>query len=399
MTIENHILIIGAFDRYNYGDLLFPLVIESQLNTYGRPFKASYFGIIASDLSAVGGKPTADIRAFYERCDQRSGHTSVIVAGGEAVAVTWSSLLLALNKAFKRTHRFHHRINRVFDLNALAKRVLNGRTELPFVFTKSDFGGVDQVIFNSLGGSELNPAIFKQYPQLLDKLRRIDYFAVRDRTTQLNLAKLGVQTQLYPDSAILMSKFYPDTVLAGRVSPSVSAYVAENQGRYVFFQIKDNHAKHHEKAIAGQLDLIAGHSGMHLCLCPIGKALNHDDHLALQRIAPLLKHPRTIFDDISIWDIMYLIANAGVYIGTSLHGAITAMSYAVPYVGVAVPKLESYLKTWGVAGLDRITAVNDLYTGFQLALGTDRTALDHSREKQLQAAEASFAQIRERVLI
>lgn len=399
MTEKNNILVVGAFDRFNYGDLLFPLIIEAQLHTYGKPFDASFFGIVNSDLRALGGKPTEDIRAFYRRCNEGGNHTSVIVAGGEAVAVTWSSLLLALNKTFKRTHRFHGRINKVFDLNAFAKRMLHGQTDLPFVFTRSDFQSVDHVIFNSLGGSELDPAIFDRYPHLRDKLRQVDYFAVRDRATQRNLTAQGVQTSLYPDSAILMSKFYPTSFLDERVSASVGRYIAEKRGTYLFFQIKDNHAKNNEQRIAQQLDAIVdGHPGVHLCFCPIGKALNHDDHLALQRIAPLLKHPCTVFDEVTIWDIMCLIANAKVYMGTSLHGAITAMSYAVPYVGITVPKLNSYLQTWGVDGINRTLPVNDLLGGFRNAMGVDAASLDQSRIQQILAAEDSFSRIGRLVL-
>lgn len=399
MVIKSNILIIGAFDRFNYGDLLFPLVIEAQLQTYGRPFDASFFGIIDSDLSALGGKPTENIRAFYQRCNEGRERTSVIVAGGEAVAVTWSSLLLALNKLYKRTHRFHHRINKVFDLNGFAKRVLQGQTDLPFVFTPSDFHSVDHVVFNSLGGSELDPAVFDRYPQLRDQLRQVNYFAVRDEATQRNLMAQGVETSLYPDSAILMSKFYPGSLLAERVSSPIGQYVSEKRGTYLFFQIKNNHAKNHEASIARQLDAIVDrYPDVHLCFCPIGKALNHDDHIALQRIAPLLKHPCAVFDEVTIWDIMYLIAHARVYMGTSLHGAITAMSYAVPYVGVAVPKLNSYLQTWGVADINHTVRLDGLQEGFQKAMEVDAASLDRSRMQQIQAAEESFSRIQHLVL-
>jgi len=399
LAAKNNILIIGAFDRFNYGDLLFPLVIEEQLNTYGKPFDASYFGIVSSDLRALGGKPTKDIRDFYNECNRHSGHTSIIVAGGEAVAVTWSSLLLSLNKTFKRTRRFHDRLNKVFDLNALAKRILHGQTELPFVFTRSDFKGVDHVVFNSLGGSELNPAIFDRYPRLRDRLRQVDYFAVRDEATQNNLKAQDVETVLYPDSAILMSKFYPRSVLINRISPPIADYVHKNQGNYLFFQIKNNHAKTNEARIAEQLDAIAAHyPDVRLCLCPIGKALNHDDHLALRRIAPLLKHPSTLFEEVSIWDIMCLISHAKAYMGTSLHGAITAMSYAVPYVGVVVPKLNSYLQTWGVAGINRTVTLDGLYRGFEEAIGVDVALLERSQMQQIKAAEASFSNIAQLVL-
>ncbi|MEC3879774.1 polysaccharide pyruvyl transferase family protein [Parapedobacter sp. 10938] len=395
LATENHIFIIGAFDRFNYGDLLFPLVIEAQLATYGQSFDTRYFGIIESDLSALGGKPTDDIQAFYRACRESTGHTSVIVAGGEAVAVTWSSLLLALNSTFKRTRRFHHYINKVIDLNAFAKRRLHGETALPFVFTASDFAGVDRVIFNSLGGSEIDPATFNRFGALRDKLRGVDYFAVRDEATQRNLAKQGIDTHLYPDSAILMSSFYPVALLAERVSPQVAEYVAGNRHRYVFFQIKNNHAKANERLLAQQLDAVASKTGLHLCLCPIGKALNHDDHLALQRIAPLLAQPSILFDEVTIWDIMYLVANAGVYVGTSLHGAITAMSYAVPYVGIAVTKLHSYLQTWGVDGINHTVSLNEINEGVDRALATDRAVLEQSREQQLNAADASFSHIRQ----
>ncbi len=397
-TTTNRILIIGAFDRYNYGDLLFPLIIEKQLETYGRDFDAQFFGLVNSDLQAVGGKPTADIGAFYRACAAGGGHTSIIVAGGEAIAVTWNSLLLALNSWFKRTHRFHHRIGKVFDLNNFSRWVLGGKTELPFVFPKADFGRVDQLIYNSLGGSELDPALFSRFPQLADQLRQVDFFAVRDRATQEKLAVYGIQTQLYPDSAILMSKFFPKTLLAARVSSSVRKYVAEKQGQYIFFQVKNSYAREKEQLIARQLDRIATETASALCFCPIGKALNHDDHLALRRIAPYLETTPAVFDEVNIWDIMYLIANAKVYVGTSLHGAITAMSYAVPYVGVEVTKLNSYLGTWGIETLSRVVPLNELYAGVQAAMQADRQALDLSLKKQQGAAEAAFDSIQQRVL-
>src|SRR3546814_9829138 len=172
-----------------------------------------------------------------------------------------------------------------------------------------------------------------------------------------------------------MSNVYPTALLAERVSAQVTDYVAKKRNRYVFFQIKNNHAKANEQLIARQLDAIAVQTGLHQCLCPIGQAPNHDDHLALQRLAPLLEQPNTLFEEVTIWDIMYLIANAGVYVGTSLHGAITAMSYALPYVGVAVPKLLSYLQTWGVGGINPTVHLEGLHDGATRALQTDRPTL------------------------
>src|SRR5680860_327262 len=128
------ILIIGAFDRYNYGDLLFPLIIEKQLDTYNKNLQYEFFGIIKSDLSKEGGKPTRDLNAFYEACNHPDQRASIIVAGGEALGVTWNSLLAALNKPFQRIHKHHLRLSKYLDLNFIARKILKGKTTLPFVF-------------------------------------------------------------------------------------------------------------------------------------------------------------------------------------------------------------------------------------------------------------------------
>ena len=56
-----------------------------------------------------------------------------------------------------------------------------------------------------------------------------------------------------------------------------------------------------------------------------------------------------MMDLANIYDIMYAISCSGLFIGTSLHGNITAMSYAVPHLGLSnIPKLDQYLKYWDV---------------------------------------------------
>src|SRR5690606_24781339 len=174
------ILIIGAFDRYNYGDLLFPLIIEKQLNTYGKDFQYQYFGIVESDLSKEGGKPTQSLQAFYEQLSNREDKASVIIAGGEALGVTWNSLYAALSTPFQKIHRHHVRLSQFIDLNRVAKKLLKGKTTLPFVFDRADFPGIKKIVLNSLGGSGLTKALFNRYPFLQHKLQRADYLAVRD---------------------------------------------------------------------------------------------------------------------------------------------------------------------------------------------------------------------------
>jgi hypothetical protein len=384
------ILIIGAFDRYNYGDLLFPLIIEKQLDTYNKGFKYEFFGIVRSDLTSEGGKPTLDIKAFYEECNHPHQQVSIIVAGGEALGVTWNSLLAALNKPFQRIHKHHVRLSKYVDLNLIAKKILKGKTTLPFVFDKDDFKSVNKVILNSLGGSGIKSPHFDRYTFMKSKLQKADYFAVRDNITLNNLEQNGVKALLFPDSAILMSEFYALEGLEKSLTKGVQEYVQQNRGNYIFFQINKKTTVGKERLIARELDKIFRQEHTEICLCPIGKALNHDDHEALQSVKQKMESPSTYFDAENIWDIMYLIAHSKAYIGTSLHGAITSMSYAVPHVGLKVEKLDAYLATWGVPGNNFAVNFSQIHEQYKIAISVKAEDWEAARDRQIMEIKKAF---------
>ena len=387
------ILIIGAFDRYNYGDLLFPIIIERQLNTYGGEFQFEFFGLVDSDLSKEGGKPTKRLRAFYQACEDPAHRVTVIVAGGEALGVTWNSLLAALNKPFQQVHKRHVRLSKWMDLNWIAKKILGGKTTLPFVFDKSDFPSVKNVILNSLGGSGVNKQLFDRFEMLKEKLEKADYLAVRDEVTVDNLANNGVEAQLYPDCAILMSEFYPTDKLEKMVTPSVLQYVKAEGGNYVFFQINQKTTVGKEATIAKELDRLYNENQVEICLCPIGKALNHDDHIALKEVQKHLTSPFVYFDADNIWDIMLLIARSKAYIGTSLHGAITSMSYGVPHVGLKVEKLDAYLKTWGAVGNREAVDFGQIHSQYEAVVSIEPIQYLESRHRQVTEIKKGFDQM------
>lgn len=384
------ILIIGAFDRYNYGDLLFPIILEKQLQTYGLDFRFQFFGLVKSDLSPQGGIPTQGLQDFYRECSDPNQPVHVIIAGGDALGVTWNSLYAALSPIFQKINYRHKRINKILDLNGLARILVGGKTTLPFLLGKRRFPGIKSIILNSLGGSGLDEAMFVKYPVLIPKLQHADYFAVRDKVTLRNVLNAGLRAHLFPDSAVLMSEFFPLDELKNRVSPEALAYVEAHRGNYAFVQINKKTTRGYEKTIAAELDRVHDEENTELCFCPIGKALDHDDQQALRSLGRRIKSPFTYFDGDTIWDIMFLIANSKCYIGTSLHGAITAMSYAVPYVGLKVEKLDAYLSTWGVEGDQDAVEFSDLFNRFVTATEVSKEELEESRDRQLTEIRKAF---------
>ena len=142
-----------------------------------------------------------------------------------------------------------------------------------------------------------------------------------------------------------MSKVFDSKTLKGRISKKNSSL---QNTKYVFFQINIRYAHDNEQNYANLLTKISMEYDVMICLCPIGTAPGHEDNVALKEIAKYMDpHIYILIEEPNIWDIMWLIKSSCLYIGTSLHGTITSISYEVPFVAHGPAKLKNYILTWG----------------------------------------------------
>jgi len=331
----------GAFDRFNYGDLLFPIVTERALRHLGYLGATSAFGLKKSDLRLYDARPTdslADLRT--------SDIDNIIVAGGEVLGTRWFNMHLHIStppltyvlKGLRKTLGLE-------AADQMSRVLLNMRAyPLPWILPQTAFAGAPKLIYNAVGGGSnivRLPETAKQY--LVDTLGQATYVSVRDRYTQTVLAELGIKAHLAPDSAALMAQTCTDLT-------ATDAAKALTHEPYVAFQVSKHHAKNRTAELAHALDTLQKHTGYNVLLLPIGRAPAHEDHLALEHIQSLMHTPALVpASDSSISDIMHLIAHSEVFIGSSLHGAITAMAFAVPHLALSgVPELTRYLETWDI---------------------------------------------------
>jgi polysaccharide pyruvyl transferase WcaK-like protein len=93
---------------------------------------------------------------------------------------------------------------------------------------------------------------------------------------------------------------------------------------------------------------------------------------------------------------MYLISNSKIFIGTSLHGIITAMSYMVPYIGVFKEnrKIDEYLKTWGIDGLNYSHSELELLEKVSFAMNLPKEVLRNKLDDQVNKVKYSLSLIR-----
>lgn len=390
--MNKRLIVLGPYDRYNYGDLLFPYIIEAEL---GKNYSSiSYYSLVTSDLSLFGGKKTLPVKYLYdnnfeEKCD-------LIIAGGESLYCTWETLYGYISPWFSGSNISWRIIRKLLGQrhyvktrDKIAKMVLSGRTILPFCVYKNDFTNIEKVFYNSVGCSYNQGLNSKKKIDIQKKIMNVDYFSVRDNQSKINNLKLNIDSYLTPDSAILMSKHFPIDQLKNMTSSCVLNYVEEHT-KYIFFQVNKDLGQKYLDIIIKQLEELSNKTSLRICLCPIGLAQGHLDQIALLKISNKILAQHQLFKNVTIWDIMYLIAKSSLYVGTSLHGTITAMSYKIPYIGLYVPKLNNYLQTWAVEELNHTVNFNEISKTGLLALNIERIKFEKNLEIQLHKAEESF---------
>lgn len=377
----------GAFDRFNYGDMLFPIILEKALANWHPDYERRFYGIIKSDLSAYGGKPTESVETLFSENNLDDG-SIVIVVGGEILSPTWLELYHCifpetLEPVMKALHRSVPR-------EYLRKiRPDLGKTNLvhPFVIDPLDFPGRVSVAFSSVGGVQI---ISPSYPRsllrsLLSKLSNAAYLSVRDSKVRDFLIKTNTSQKpvLAPDSAHLIAKFFSKSELLQESNQQVQEWIEECNGNYLVFQTAQQYIKSHEELqmVVSQIEDLYHTLGLPTALCPIGTAPGHKDQVPLLEISEALRTPHIFLPTPSLIDIMTVISHSKVFLGTSLHGAITAMSFAVPNLIFTnrIPKLTAYVKTWGLPELSITTSLDSIIVDLSKAMQSPSNLLESKR--------------------
>lgn len=350
------IAIVAANDRYNYGDVLLPIIIGKYVGRYIKNCEVSYYATSNADLSEIGG---CIVSPFY--C-MESDVDVIIFAGGEIFGANYIGTYISLltNKADIFLFRVMRKLKELFGINIgnkISKCKLGGTTLLPWsYFPKSS----NQIVFyNAIGCNGVNRLSQNEKEELKKVVLGSRLFSVRDFESKNNMERLtGTEIKVIPDTAIFMSEMFPVTVLKAKVTEYTKALQIQYK-RYYVLQSSKSVGRKIKNEIVSIIKDVYKTSKVKCVLLPIGRAAGHDDEELLREIHSECPKESVYIEKSSIYDIMYIIANARCYLGTSLHGAITAASYGVPHTELweYVDKLNSFLRTWETTSVVSIDSV------------------------------------------
>ncbi|QDZ30505.1 polysaccharide pyruvyl transferase family protein [Noviherbaspirillum sp. UKPF54] len=365
-------MLFGAFDRHNFGDLLFPHVAAALL---GRK-KLVFAGLARRDLRRFGGHRVQALAQLAAQWKNRPLH--ILHAGGELLTCdAWQAavMLLPPGRAHETVMRFETHPQ---DGRQWARRLLGLPDLAPYVVTRDLFPSAGKVIFNAVGGMDLDARDPDLRGEVLAKLGLADRIGVRDGRTLAMLDAAGIAACLMPDPAVMVAELFGDAIGTRLRQGAVAQVSAAFPQGYLAVQFSSDFGDDRTlAAIAAQLDRIALARGQGIVFFRAGAAPWHDDLDAYRRIAAHLSAQWRIFDSLHLWDICALIAGSRAYVGSSLHGRIVALAHAVPRLNLRYPaqagqlsKPEAFAAAWDAA-LPGAVEVHEIARAIEQALAAN----------------------------
>jgi hypothetical protein len=331
-------VLFGAFDRHNFGDLLFPHLMTALL-----PEQAFRFaGLAARDLQAFGGHR---VSALAAQGDARPAH--LIHVGGEVLTCSaWQAAVMLLDP--------------VAAAAAIARYV------------------------NAVGGVEWASLTVAQRGEVKAALQQADWISVRDHRTRDALRGDGIDASLCPDPAVMVAECFGEVILKHQQQGAVKEIREAYPQGYLACQFSADFGDDASlEALAQGLSRVSAGTGLGLVCFRAGAAPWHDDpalYEALQRRLP--PGSMRCFPSLHLWDICALIAASRGVVGSSLHGRIVALAYGLPRVSLIPPqqgrrpdKRAAFAETWEPDAVPRSVTLGQIEPAVRQALAVPAGAL------------------------
>ena len=309
------LLLTGTFDVSNYGDLLFPLIARQQL-TCIPGFKLQAASPIGRAPDMTDCEPCVGILDIIEDV---SNFNAVLVGGGNVLHCMPSSL-----DAYKVGMR---------------DKVAYGDLWIgPAFFIPEDI----PILWNAPGVP--NPIAQEHKMLVAEVLRRVNYLSVRDEMSRQYLADVWPEANIavVPDSAWMVNHLWTTEQLTSSYEEIFRRIGVSRPNRSVVIHLNRRYVGGlRVRELAERLDRIGKLLEGQLILIAIGRC--HGDHVFAKEVSSYMASSPILLDDPrSLQEITACISHAVAYVGSSMHGSITASAFGVPGLCVASQKMIKF---------------------------------------------------------
>lgn len=342
---ETPLILFGAFDRHNLGDLLLGKVAQALM--FPRP--VVFAGLAARDLTSVGGMR---VRPICELAHEWGGRPADIVhVGGEILTCSlYEAAVMLLADENARIVISRHDSD-PFSRHAWAVAELGLDQPIAYQLPPALFRNCRFVGYLGAGGVGLSTFPAKIRDAVVEKLSASKFVWVRDTTTHRTLKSLGVISLLAPDPCELVARIFGGVIQ--EKSESSETMVGRYPDGYLAVQFSADFGDDATlDAIGRGLCRIQREQNCHIVFFRAGAAPWHDSLAVYSRlISRIAGLDATIFDSLHVPDLCALLAESSGFIGSSLHGRIIAEAFGRVAVSLvrgdpSLSKVGIYVDSW-----------------------------------------------------
>jgi hypothetical protein len=382
MNREPTLAEFGTFDVENYGDLLYPIIFAKMFQQRGETREIRKFSFMESESLQDSGYTTRPIQQLLLSW-QKQPH-SLVIGGGDLLRTDWDLVASHYPSTglSQKGQPLPFHLRRLFlkrrkrRLNAASKfrhLYMNYPAVGPFMIDPGEFSNLTSVAYCSCGVPfPFDDTVRRQVASTFDKS---NFLYVRDRQSQNALVQAGVKRKIHvaPDLIVALSDLFDPATerIKGR---SILEKKGVDMHRPVLCVQSNPQPPENSAELLKQLKAYQKRTRCEVVLLPLARC--HGDNEYLKQLAQDSNGAFKCIELDSIFEIIATLGACNVFLGTSLHGNITAFSFGIPHLFGPIPvaKCEGFLdvvnlppelklKSWAEINqkLDMVTALDGEY--------------------------------------
>lgn len=399
---KSYVALIGAYERDNFGDILFLKVCEKLL----APWPLVPLSFQSNNMFVEGSGAVISASAWFDCCQDDFLPAAIIVAGGEVLTCAVSD---ALSCDIDPT--LIDALNAVDQLNKtrLGQIIAWRSGEFAYVPNSSKFLNPNNqaipIALNSIGGTELQSGT-PRFSAALETIKRAAYVSVRDSVTHSLFygdERERRPVDLNPDIVSALPLCCQNEVDGAYIN-AVSTAQWLNEP-YLLVQANDQYITEQGLEVIGEaIARAASALNLSVVLQPAGIAPGHDSIKMLEELSTIVQGKTNakiivcVQHNRDVWTQVAVIAHAACFVGTSLHGRIVSSAYGRPRVGLKNKKVTTYATTWEEHDLQPFdVSVADIPMAVSRAMAASPSTLLSHAHKQAHLASSAFNRLREKL--
>jgi hypothetical protein len=342
----------GTFDVENYGDLLYPILFEKLLRQRSETGELRLFSLTGGPSLHDAGRRTSPIRDLFSSSLEHP-HT-LIVGGGDLLRTDWDKMASHYRPIGSQQNEPPSRslwrrwvrknVNQPVEAeSAFRRRHMNYPAVGPFIIEARQDSNVTSVTYCSCGVPFRFDAT--EAKMVAAAFNKSSFLYLRDHQSRNVLIDAGVTREIHvaPDLVVALSDFFHAAPEREKGLACLQKHGLNLQRPILCFQSNPQDRKPHAELLK-QLKSYQKRTACEIVLLPLGWC--HGDSQYLKHLAQDSGQSFKYLELHSIFDIIAVLAASDVFVGTSLHGNITAFSFGVPHLfgPIDVAKREGFLE-------------------------------------------------------